>query len=179
MKAHESPVPRVASRLCAMLALSTLVSTSAAPARAATPSGQTIDGISCDRSEGAIFHIHQHVAISVHGKPLEIPSDIGRPIVAQCLYWIHTHAPGGLVHVEAPKFRTFTLGNFFDIWGEPLAATSVSSARVKRGDLHVFVNGRAYRGDPRKIELSQHTDIAIEAGPPYAKPVPFTDWQGQ
>lgn len=147
--------------------------------RAATPSGQTIDGIRCDRAEGAVFHIHQHVAISVHGKSLEIPSDIGRPIVTPCLYWIHTHGPGGLVHVEAPKFRTFTLGNFFDIWGEPLGATSVSSVRVKRGDLHIFVNGKAYRGDPRKIELSQHTDIAIEAGPPYSNPVPFTDWQGQ
>ena len=147
--------------------------------RSAAPSGQTIDGISCDQAEGAVFHIHQHVAIRVHGRAIDIPSDIGRPVVTPCLYWIHTHTSGGLVHVEAPKFRTFTLGNFFDIWGEPLGRAEVSSARVKRGDLHVFVDGKFYRGDPRKIELAQHTDITIEAGPPYAKPVPFTNWQGQ
>ena len=152
---------------------------SRSPVLAAMPSGQTIDGISCDQAEGAVFHIHQHVAIRIRGRAIEIPSDIGRPIVSPCLYWIHTHTPNGLVHVEAPKFRTFTLGNLFDIWGEPLGATSVASARIKRGDLHVFVDGKIYRGDPRKIQLAQHTDITIEAGPPYAKPVPFTDWQGQ
>ncbi len=161
-----------------VLALS-FIGLSQASVHAATPSGQTIDGISCDQAEGAVFHIHQHVTIRAHGKPIEIPSDIGRPVVSPCLYWIHTHAPGGLVHVEAPKFRSFTLGNFFDIWGEPLGMTRVSSARVKGGDLHVFVNGKSYRGDPRKIELSQHTDITIEAGPPFTTPVPFTDWQGQ
>ncbi len=148
-------------------------------ALAAAPSGQPIDGITCDRAEGAVFHIHQHVAIFDRGKAIPIPSDIGRPLATPCLYWLHTHSADGLIHVEAPKFRTLTLGNFFDVWREPLTATRIASARVKRGELHVFVDGKAYRGDPRKIELSQHTDVTLEAGEPYAKPVPFTDWQGQ
>ncbi len=146
---------------------------------AAMPSGRPVDGIRCDQAEGAVFHIHQHLAISIHGKAIAIPSDIGRPIVTPCLYWLHTHTADGLIHVEAPQFRTFTLGNLFDVWGEPLSATAVASARLKRGELHVFVDGKQYLGDPRKIELSQHTDIALEAGAPYAKPTPFTDWQGQ
>jgi hypothetical protein len=108
-----------------------------------------------------------------------IPSDVGQPVAGACLYWIHTHTPDGIIHVESPKFRTFTLGEFFDIWGEPLSPIAVGPARVKKGGLRVYVDGDLYRGDPRKIDLSQHTDVTLEAGPPYSKPVPFTDWQGQ
>lgn len=143
------------------------------------PAGQAVDGIRCDTAEGAVFHIHQHVTIADHGKPIVVPSDVGRPLAASCLYWLHTHDSDGLIHVESPKFRSFTLGNFFDVWGQPLSRTVVSSARVKRGAMRVYVDGARYTGDPRKIGLSQHTDIAIEAGPPYRKPEPFTDWKGQ
>ncbi len=146
---------------------------------AQAPTGATIHGIRCDRAEGAVFHIHQHLTILAHGKVLAVPDDVGRPIVGDCLYWIHTHTPDGIIHIESPVFRTFTLGDFFDVWGEPLGATAVASARVRRGELHVYVNGAPYRGDPRKIELAQHTDITLEAGPPYRKPSPFNDWQGQ
>ncbi len=146
---------------------------------AAEPVGQPIDGITCDQAEGAVFHIHQHVTILDRGKPIAIPSDVGRPLATSCLYWVHTHSADGLVHVEAPRFRTFTLGNFFDVWGQPLSLTSVASVRVRRGALRVYVDGRRYTRDPRRIELSQHTDITLEAGPPYVKPAPFTDWKGQ
>ncbi len=143
------------------------------------PSGAPIDGITCDEAEGAVFHIHQHLTILDRGRAVPIPSDVGRPLVKACLYWIHTHAADGLVHVEAPKVRSLTLGNFFDVWGEPLSPTAVASARVRRGALRVYVNGAQYRGDVRKVELTQHTDITLEAGPPYVKPAPFTDWKGQ
>ena len=148
-------------------------------ARAAVPTGETIDGIRCDQAEGSVFHIHQHLALFRRGRPLEIPGDVGRPILGSCIYWLHTHAPGGIIHVESPAFRTFTLGEFFDVWGEPLSSTAAGPARASGGLLRVYVDGQIYRGNPRKIELAQHTDVAIEAGPPYARPAPFTDWQGQ
>jgi hypothetical protein len=148
-------------------------------ARAGVPAGAPVDGIHCDSMEGSVFHIHQHLAIFDHGKPVPIPPDVGRPVVGNCLYWIHTHTPDGLIHVEAPAFRTFLLGQFFDVWGQPLSATAVGPARMAKGQLHVFVDGDRYTGDPRKIELAQHTDVTLEAGPPYRRPVPFTDWQGQ
>jgi hypothetical protein len=40
------------------------------------------------------------------------------------------------------------------------------------------VNGNRYNGDPRTIQLSQHLDATIEVGPPYKKPAPFTEWNG-
>jgi hypothetical protein len=141
------------------------------------PSGAPIDGIRCDRMEFGAFHIHQHLAIFAHGKPVAIPSDVGRPLFAQCLYWIHTHTPDGIIHIEAPAARQFTLGEFFDIWGEPLSATRVGPARVASRDaIRVWVDGRRYTGDLRKIELAQHTDIVIEVGRPYQPPPRFTDW---
>jgi hypothetical protein len=151
----------------------------AGAARAAVPGGQTVDGIRCDQMEGSLMHIHQHLAILDHGKPVRVPEDVGRPIVGQCLYWIHTHTPDGIVHIEAPAFRTFTLGNFFDVWGEPLTKTDVAGAKTKKNEhVVIWVDGRRYDGDPRKIELAQHLDVTIDVGPPYAKPAPFTAWNG-
>ncbi len=149
-----------------------------APALADPPTGSPVDGIRCDQMEGAVFHIHQHVTIVDHGKQADIPDDIGRPIVGQCLYWIHTHTGDGIIHVESPVFRTFTLGQFFDVWGQPLTATAVAGAKASKGQIRVYVNGNQYKGNPRSVELAQHTDIVILVGPPYHVPEPFTDWKG-
>lgn len=151
----------------------------AAPISAFAPTGQAVDGIRCDQMEGAVFHIHQHVAIFDRGKPVAIPDDVGRPVVGNCLYWLHTHTPDGIVHVESPVFRSFNLGNFFDVWGQPLRATNVAGAKGTKSALRVYVDGQRYTGDPRKIQLSEHADITLEMGQPYHKPDPFTNWQGQ
>ena len=96
----------------------------------------------------------------------------------QCLYWLHTHTPDGVIHIESPANRTFTLGDFFAIWGQPLSTTRAASAFAKAGSkLKVWVDGKPYAGDPAKIPLVAHADIVIEAGPPFPTPPKFTDWQ--
>jgi hypothetical protein len=151
----------------------------AGAARAAIPAGQPIDGIQCEQMEGSVLHIHQHLAIRDHGKPVTVPEDVGRPIVGRCLYWVHTHTPDGIIHVESPNFHTFTLGNVFDIWGQSLTKTDVAGAKLKKNERIVtWVDGHRYAGDPRSLELTQHLDVTIEVGPPYTKPSPFTDWNG-
>jgi hypothetical protein len=164
----------------AALALAACAALAASGANAAgMANGAPVDGIKCEAMEGAVMHIHQHVAIRDHGKPVAIPDDVGRPLVAQCLYWIHTHTPDGIVHIEAPGFRTFTLGNFFDVWGQPLARNGVAGAKPKKNEhVQIWLGGRAYDGDPRAIELTSHLDVVIEVGPPYARPAPFTEWNG-
>ena len=171
MKLVPSALPALAAVLAALAAL---------PVAAAAPSGQPVDGIRCDRMEGNVLHIHQHVAIYDHGRPVAIPDDVGRPLLGQCLYWLHTHTPDGVVHVESPSFRTYTLGNFFDVWGERLGRTDVAGARPRKGEhVAVWVDGHPYAGDPRAIPLTQHLDVTLDVGPPYRAPKPFTDWQGQ
>jgi hypothetical protein len=143
------------------------------------PAGASIDGIRCDRAESANFHIHQHLAIYDRGKPVAIPNDVGRPVLGNCLYWLHTHTSDGIIHVESPVVRAFHLGDFFNVWGEPLSATRIGPLKVPKGKLRIYLDGRPYAGDPRTIELTQHADIVLEAGPPYPKPSPFSDWKGQ
>ena len=144
------------------------------------PTGQPVAGIHCDQMEGNVLHIHQHLAIFDHGKPVGIPEDVGRPLFGNCFYWLHTHTPDGIIHVESPTLRTYTLGEFFAVWGEPpLTRANVAGAKPKPGEkTQVWVDGYAYTGDPAKIELTSHENITIEVGPPFKKPVLFTAWNG-
>src|SRR5678815_4173842 len=65
------------------------------------PAGETVNGISCDAMEGMRIHIHQHLLLMDHGNEVPIPNNVGRPAVRQCLYWIHTHTPDGIIHIES------------------------------------------------------------------------------
>ena len=151
----------------------------AAPvAQAEVPTGAPVDGIHCDSMEGAVMHIHQHLTIYDHGKKFVVPANIGIPVVGSCLYWLHTHASDGIIHVESPKMRSFTLGQFFDIWGQPLTATNVAGIKVKKGQVRAYVNENQYRADPRTIDLLEHSDIVLEVGPPFRIPAQFKDWDG-
>ncbi len=144
------------------------------------PTGQPVAGISCDAMEGQRIHIHQHLLILDHGHSVPVPYDVGRPAGNQCLYWLHTHTPDGVIHIESPANRTFTLGDFFAIWGQPLSTTRAATAFAKEGSkLKVWVDGKPYAGDPAKIPLVAHADIVIEAGPPFPTPPKFTDWQSR
>lgn len=140
-------------------------------------SGLPVKGISCDPGEGQRIHIHQHLAIFDHGKPVSIPAYIGIPQTTRCIYWLHTHTPDGIIHIEAPVDRSFTLGDFFAVWGKVLDRHDAADATLKKGEaMHVWVNGKPFTGDPAKIPLASHTDITIQVGPPYRKPVLYTNW---
>ena len=139
--------------------------------------GRDVAGMSCDAQEGSRIHIHQHLVIFDHGKEVAIPATIGQPAGRRCIYWVHTHTPDGIIHIEAPKDRSFTLADFFAIWGQPLSRTQAATASAAKGEsLKVWVNGKPYTGDPRKINLAAHADIVIMAGPPFPKPPKFTNW---
>ncbi|HKU67698.1 MAG TPA: hypothetical protein VJP85_07980 [Candidatus Baltobacteraceae bacterium] len=143
-----------------------------APARAQSlMSGLPIDGIRCDTMEGAVEHVHAHVQIFNRGRSVQVPADIGIMQVAGCLYWVHTHSTDGIVHIEAPTARTFTLGEFFDIWGEDLSPAAAGAVRAPRGrSLRFTVNGRLWTKDPRSIPLRDREEIVIQNGPPYGTP---------
>ncbi len=142
--------------------------------------GQAVDGISCSTSEQTLFHIHAHLTVVVNGTPREIPYGIGIPgAVATrtqagadagsgtCFYWLHTHAADGIIHIESPVHRTFTLGNFFDEWGQPLGPSQVGPAS---GQVTAIYNGKVYRGNPRDIPLTAHAQIQLEIGTPLVAP---------
>jgi hypothetical protein len=137
-----------------------------APA-ASTATGQSVDGIQCNTGEQLLFHIHAHLAVFVNGTPRQVPAEVGIPPGAGCLYWLHTHAPDGIMHIESPEHRTFTLGNFFDIWRQPLGPDQVGPAH---GRITAFYNGALYRGDPRNIPLNHYAQIQLDVGTPLIAP---------
>jgi hypothetical protein len=126
--------------------------------------GTPIDGIRCDNMEGSVEHIHTHLQLVNRGRSVTIPAYIGMPRpLGSCLYWLHTHTTDGIIHIESPVVRTFTLGQFFDVWGEPLSRSAAYSLRARGGSLSITVNGKAYQGDPRAIRLRDHEEIVIRS----------------
>lgn len=132
-----------------------------------------IDGVACDPTEQVTYHAHAHLNIRVNGQLQTIPGDVG--LRATCLYWLHTHQVHGVIHVEAPSQRPFTLGQFFAVWGKPLGPTVVADWAVPEGSrLWVFVNGVSFDGDPRSIALEDLASIELQIGPAALDPLPYT-----
>jgi hypothetical protein len=143
-----------------------------------------VDGIRCLGSEQLLFHIHAHLTIYVNGVARRLPGGVGiiNPQVSQtpvgayvgggnCFYWLHTHAADGIIHIESPVKRTFTLGDFFDVWGQPLSGRQVGSAT---GMVTAIYDGRAFQGSPRDIPLAAHAQIQLDVGRPLVAPVKIT-----
>ena len=148
--------------------------------------GETIAGIPCESAEKVAFHIHAHLTIFVNGAARQVPFaiGIGPPLYGQslrghgvfvasgsCFMWLHTHAADGIIHMEAPKQTTFTLGQFFAIWGQPLTKTRVGPAK---GTVTAFYNGQVWTGDPAQIPLSSELQIQLDVGKPVIAPAHIT-----
>jgi hypothetical protein len=130
-------------------------------------------------AEAETLHTHQHLDLFVDGKPVAIPADIGINAAQGFLAPLHTHDTTGIIHVESPVVRTYTLGEFFDAWGLRLTAdclggTCTGADRI----LWVWVNGTPYGGDPRDIALQAHEEIVIALGPESEMPNPVPSSYG-
>jgi hypothetical protein len=162
---------------------------SAAPLAGTTTkaTGQAVDGITCDTNEQTIFHIHAHLTVFVNGTPRQVPAGIGIPGAAatataagpfissgNCFYWLHTHAPDGIIHIESPVHRSYTLGEFFDEWGQPLGPDQVGPVR---GHVTAIYNGKVFLKNPRDIPLTAHAQIQLEVGTPLVAPESIS-WPG-
>jgi hypothetical protein len=166
-------------------------------ARGSQP-GASIDGISC-QSEMLNYHIHAHLALYKDGQPVPLPAQIGIPysqaIGGQhyCLYWLHTHDTSGVIHIESPTPRLYTLGEFFDIWrytslwdaqgglagpaGLVVDSSFVNALKAaKPREIHIFVDGKPVSRDYRRIPLTKHKLITIEIGTPLKPPTTHHDF---
>jgi hypothetical protein len=150
-----------------------------ASAASTNPSGQ-VDGIQCAPVEQLAYHVHAHLQVFVDGQPRVLPAGIGipQPVSQQtpegpfvgsgrCFYWMHTHTTDGIIHIESPTARIYSLGTFFDIWGQPLSAHEVASAT---GTVTAYLNGKLWTKNPRAIPLESHFVIQLDVGKP---PVPY------
>jgi hypothetical protein len=162
---------------CAVLAVAVVAlcgcGSSKTPATTSAPAttsngARVIDGIRC-QPEHLESHYHAHLTLLRDGRRVRVPALIGIDLQHQCLYWLHTHDATGVMHIESPDTRTYTLGQFFDVWGQPLSRTRAASLH---GQLTVFVGDKRVTANPRAIVLKPHELITIEQGR-IVPPVPY------
>jgi hypothetical protein len=146
--------------------------------------GLPISGVSCViTNPPPAYHVHAHLSLYVNGEQIAIPAGIGvvNPIltngyvnfdVNKCFYEIHTHDATGVIHLHANAGanRPLTLGQVFDVWGQPLTRDNVAG---QLGRVVVFVDQQLFDGDLRSIVLSAGTLVSLQVGSPLVAPPRF------
>jgi hypothetical protein len=152
-----------------------------------TQLGEIVDDIQCQSLSQLAYRAYAHLQVYVDGQSRALPGGIGLVGLSPettakglfygantCEYWLHTRAADGLIEVESPRQGTYTLGDFFEIWNQPLSPDRVGP---NSGKVTAIVNGKHWHGDPTRIPLTEHESIELAVG----RPVPRStsvDWLG-
>jgi hypothetical protein len=140
--------------------------------QAAAPSPTPPANVPCGPSEVLTRHEHAHLTILIRGQIKTVPAFVG--ITATQICWLHTHDTSGIIHIEAGDNRTFTLGDFFAMWRQPLSETVLAGEQVGSGEtITVTVNGQAAAQPPSQVALTNREDIVLQLGPPFVELQPF------
>jgi len=112
--------------------------------------------------EGNVEHIHAHLDVLVDGQAIPVPADIGIDVHRRTISQLHTHDGSGVLHIESPVKRQFSLGEFFSEWQVSLSEDNIGALRTGDGKIvRVFVNGTQRNGNPGAIMLGAHDEIAV------------------
>ena len=127
----------------------------------------TAAGLPCSE-EMLQVHYHAHLDINVDGQAVVVPQYLG--YVAEGdqvagLAPLHTHDNAGVIHIENSVPAIFVLDQLFIEWGVKFTPRCLGPFCTGHGkELAMFVNGARYTGDPTKLVLKAHQEIAIEYG---------------
>jgi hypothetical protein len=148
-------------------------------------------GLVPDTHENLVHHVHAHLDVFVDGQAVTVPAGLGinidDPAVKvfdiagatgyggidpacekPCISPLHTHDVTGVIHTESPTNVDNTLGELFVEWGVKLDAKCVDKYCRPDTKIAIYVDGTPFTGDPRKIALTDHKEIAIVIGSPPA-----------
>jgi hypothetical protein len=118
-------------------------------------------------AEGQVEHIHAHLDVIVDGRTVSVPANIGIDRERGSISPLHTHDDTGVIHIESPVKRQFSLGEFFSEWQVSLSPDNVGGLRASDGKaLRIFVNGKPQPGNPAAITYGAHDEIAVVYGIP-------------
>jgi len=95
-----------------------------------------------------VYHWHPQLDIYSAGAPVAIPANIG--IEAGCHQPLHTHDTSGKIHIETDRTRTYSIGDFFTVWG-----------RVFGNPRQMLVNGTSVN-PTRDVILYDQETIRLE-----------------
>lgn len=134
--------------------------------------GLTVDGLRCRRHQALndLAHVElfaaNHVVVVPAGIGVAPPVRLrdGRIVSERCSYPLRTLEPTGLLLMGGP--RHYTLGELFDLWGEPLTASVMAGFHAgKLRRIAVFIDGVTWKGSPSEAPLSARSQVTVEVGP--------------
>jgi hypothetical protein len=140
------------------------------PTSARARVGTSVDGLRCVRKFGKRFGAH--LEVFAHQHVVAIPAGIGiasprlhtidaSVLGGRCYYPATTTDPTGVIEVR--RGARVTLGELFDIWGEPLGPMAVARFRAATtAPVIAYVNGRRWSANPRAITLVRHELVVLE-----------------
>lgn len=127
-------------------------------------------GLAALAREGTELHIHAHLDVFVDGGRVVIPAGIGIDPAGRFISPLHTHDSTGVIHVESPTVRPFTLGEFFGVWGVRLGHGCLGEYCASHGrGLRVYAGGQRV-SDPDRLLLAEHEEIVVAFGTPRRLP---------
>ena len=110
------------------------------------------------------FHIHALLHIYVNGLLSPVPADIGIDQAKGVESSLHSLDRSGIIHMEAPAPYSYTLGDFFSVWGVKLGPAQVGGLKGFGGDhLHFYVNGKPL-SNPAAYVLHNGDNVVIGYG---------------
>jgi len=139
-----------------------------------------IDNIPCVATAATGESFRAHLDLWVSGRQMLVPANTGILNTGNgtCQYYLTSPANSAgasdnLIQVSAPAGQSFTLGQFFAIWGVPLSATDLIGHQAYADySVRAYVDGRAYTGNPADIPITPRAEIVLEYGPPWHTPIP-------
>lgn len=135
-----------------------------------------VNGIPCDVGEHMVYHIHIHISLYINGSASQIPGNIGIASNRSCYYWIHVHDTSGILHIESPTQKIYTLGNFLAIWSQVFPGLHYPAQLANIHEWSVYISGKAFSGDFRNIPLTTHMLITMGYHSPDITPDSVYNW---
>jgi len=125
-------------------------------------------------AEGTTMHEHANVQVFINGQQEPVPANIGINQSAGTIQSIHTHDGTGVVHLESSKARTFTLGEFFGVWGVRFTPSCVGGyCNDGQNQIRVYVDGKEQTGAASDIPLDDQSVIVVTYGTEKQLPDPI------
>jgi hypothetical protein len=139
------------------------------PLSPAVREAQPVGAMTCEPRRDRQPRYGIHVELFGDRQSSVIPAGIGiapphrgrRPFVTggRCEYPLRTREPTGVI--EVARTGDWTLGDFFELWGQPLSRTRAGDFT---GPVRLWLDGKEWTRAPAELPLHRHAQIVVVVG---------------
>jgi hypothetical protein len=109
-------------------------------------------------------HIHAHLDVFYDGQPVTVPAYVGIDLQGQAISPLHTHDTSGIVHIESPTVKPFTLGQFFGEWDVQMGNGCVAGQCPPARPVALYDSGAKVVTAPQDLVFAKHDEIVLVIG---------------